>query len=324
MLFTEISELKAHVRITESFNMDDIRHHIRTVEEDYLIPAISQNQYDDLLAAYEASIAETPTPLSADNKKLLEKCRDVIAPIAMYYFTPDAPFISGQTGMMVPEQDDKRTAEKWMIDRAMFASYKRGLKAIDRLLEYLEKNIDTFILWAESDSYTIYKQGFINSVKQFEKFVRIGNSRRTFLALQPIMDRIEENRIQSAISPDLYDAIKEQILDDDLTPENKKLLYKIQSAVANLTIAEGIMQLPLIVDEEGIILSEDPRAMTPEQKLMLTKNRQQLGENDMADLQDFLYKNADNYPLFKESTSYNPTGENLFMNDQDSRTAAFL
>jgi hypothetical protein len=321
MLFKEIEELKQHHgRLSLSFNFEDIAPYIREVEEDYIVDVLSREQYNALLEDYEGQ------GLSPVYEKLLQATRDALAPLALHYFISSALAVNGQTGLMQVNNDELSPAPKWLIDRTMADAYSRGMRGIDRLYKFLEENKDDYPLWVDSESFTIFKSSFINTTKDFEKFIKIGNSRRTFLALKPILERVEQTRLESALSVPLYDEIKEQILDDGLSDENAKLLTRyIQPALAHLTMSQAFMDIPITLDEKGAMLYEEEKKALPlDQKQIHSKNYQARGENHLADLQKFLYQNADDYPAFKDSDSYNPEGDDFFTNNRDSRTAAFL
>jgi hypothetical protein len=321
MLFKTIEEIKEHHgKLTLSFSFKDLKPYIKTVEEDYIIPAISQEEYELLQEDYNV---ENPMPLA--QKKLLDKVRDVIAPLSLHYYMASAMGIHGQNGFFIVENQEQIPAPKWMVDRTQADAHTRGMKAADRLYAFLEINKADYPHWADSDSFTIFKSNFINSVDEFEKHIKIGKSRRTFLSLRPIMDNVEVTRIESALSPDLFDEIKEQILDGEITTANKKLLTRyIQPAVAQLTMAAAIMELPITIDEHGASLyEEEKKALSMDQKSTISNNSKSRGEIYLSDLQKYIYQNADNYPAFKNSTSYNPSGDDYYT-PGDGNVAAFL
>jgi hypothetical protein len=323
MLFTTVEEIRKHHHVLFTFSMDAIIPYLRKVEKEYIIPAISEIEFDNLQAAYDAFL--DGTPMEAKEAKLLNEVRDALAPLAIHYYMPFAQGKAGQSGIFITDNGEQAPAPKWMIEKMLNSSLKNGLSAIDQLYEFLEKRQTTYTDWAESDSYTIFKSSFINSVKEFEKHININNSRRTFLSIKPILERVEQARFEAALSTPLFDEIKEQILDGFLTPANKKLLAKyIQPALAHLTMADAIFHVPIYLEETGASLHQDVKLMGLDEKKVLSQQNSIMGENDIANLQRFLYQNAEDYPAFMDSDQYNPSGGDYFVNGSGSGIAGML
>jgi hypothetical protein len=324
MLFTTVEEIRKHHHVLFTFSMDAIIPYLRKVEKEYIIPAISEVEFDNLQAAYDAFL--DGTPMQPKEAKLLNEVRDVLAPLAIHYYMPFAQGKAGQSGIFITDNGEQSPAPKWMIDRMMSTSLENGMQAIDHLYEFLEKRQNTYTDWADSDSYTIFKSSFINTVKEFEKHIKIGNSRRTFLAMQPIIQRIEFARFENVLSVELFDEIKEEIEDDSISPANKKLLERyIRPALAHLTMSEAILDLPLTLDEKGVMLyEEEKKSVSLDQKQVYAAKRANQGENDLTDLQHFLYQHAEDYPAFMDSDRYNPNGGDYFVNGSGSGIAGML
>jgi hypothetical protein len=324
MLFTTVEEIRKHHHVLFTFSMDAIIPYLRKVEKEYILPAISEIEYDNLQSDYDAFL--TGTPLPAKSAKLLDEVRDALAPLVIHYYMPFAQGKAGQNGIFITDNDEQVPAPKWMIDRMMATALENGMKAIDHLYEFLEKRQNIYTDWAASESYTIFKSSFINSVKEFEKHIKIGNSRRTFLAMQPIIQRVEFARFESALSYELFTEIKEQIEDDGLSAANKKLLERyIRPALAHLTMSEAILDLPLTLDEKGVMLyEEEKKSVSLDQKQVYAAKRANQGENDLTDLQHFLYQHAEDYPAFMDSDRYNPNGGDYFENESGSGIAGML
>jgi hypothetical protein len=319
MLFKTAEEIRKHHYVMFSFDIEAIEPYLRKVEKEFIIPTISRAEYNQLKEEYNSG---TLTP---KYEELLNEVRDVLAPLAIHYYIPNAQGKQGQSGIMVVNNEELQSAPKWVIEKMLNSSLKNGLAAIDQLYKFLEENKNTYTDWAESDSYTIFKSCFINSVNEFEKHLKIGGSRRTFLNLKPIMERIEQARFESALSTPLFDEIKEEIYADSLSPANKKLLLKyIQPALVHLTMAEAIFQIPVYLEETGASLHQDVKLMGMEEKKVISQQNTVMGENSIADLQRYLYQNADNYPAFRDSDAYNPAGGDFFSSNSSSNTAAFL
>ena len=202
------------------------------------------------------------------------------------------------------------------------------LHVLDFLFEFLEDNADTYDLWKCSSAYTVFKQFFINTAKEFSQLYDIRGSRLTFLALTATMKKVEEFQIASVISQPLFDEIKTQIA-GELSADNKILLDDhIKPALAHLTVSRAAVDLTVQITEAGIFIKkvEDEKiqskakAPDPNISAVITAARTD-GMAYIERMESFLNENADKYPLYKASDLFDDTdnaSDNEFDNKKDN------
>jgi hypothetical protein len=134
---------------------------------------------------------------------------------------------------LTPASTDRVSALKLSLENGAW-------DAIEILLRFLEENKDNYEAWAGSDSYTLATKNFVNSAVEFNKTVNISESRLTFYRMRTTMDRIEYLNIESAISKELSDAIKAEIISGEISEANQVILTLIKKAVIYYTAAEDI------------------------------------------------------------------------------------
>ncbi len=121
-----------------------------------------------------------------------------------------------------------KTAFQWQVADVKNYFLRKGYSGIDTMLAFLEKNKADYPLWVASDAYTVTLKFFINSSTAFSEEYNINNSRRTFLALQSVMKKIEAFEIEPTLTSDLFDLVKAEILASTVSTDNAALLKYIR------------------------------------------------------------------------------------------------
>lgn len=204
-----------------------------------------------------------------------------------------------------------------------------GHKALQQAIDYLEDNIDeeVFEPYAVSDQHAAARSLFINDAKTFSKYFRaINSSVVTFRAMLDAQDQSERRYISKAIGEDFFDALKEKIIDQDLSAEEKKLLPYIQRPLAHYTIAEAIPVLPIEFDGTNLFVNSLPaygnsenvesKAAVDQPRLQALMNKCMItADENLKSLIAYLVKNASYFPLFEVPDTYD---ENI--NDEERGT----
>ncbi len=310
MLFSTIEEIKKYLPATAAFDFPALLPFIVKAETDDIIPWLSQEQYDDINATYDSG--NGIDDLSEQQLALLDKIRRPLANVAFLKYIPFGNVTIGKAGISVAENTTQKIASQWRIEDLKQACEDDYYKGIEAMLLFLEENIEDFDDWAQSSAYTVFKECFINTAKEFSDVFTINGSRRVFLAVKPIMKRMEEKHILTVTGKGLFDALKEQILDADLTDVNKKLLPFIHSAVANFTMSRALLELPLAITGAGIQIvmrkaigdnSIETETASDTKLSALHSAAMRDAELSKKELTDFLYKYYTDYPLYQADTS---------------------
>ena len=310
-LIRSTENLRDFLPVTAAFDLEDLKPFMEnTAEPDFLIPALSQTQYDQLKTKYEAN----ELSLSADEQQLLKLAMSAVANYALMLYLDWAQLNVSQDGIHITINESRRTPFPEQMKAVKTQCSINAFRALERLLVFLELKKTTFTLWAASSSATIFKECFINTAEDFSNSVNINNSRRTFLALKSIMKDIEEHQLVNVLTQDLYDEIKAEIVAGNLSANNLKLMKFIKPAVANLTMAESVHELPLQFSEMGIVLSSisstqshEVKTPAPDDRLSAYKEKKrERGERELKLLNDYLQAKASDtvYPLFYASENY--------------------
>lgn len=260
MLFKSTTEFREYENISSSLDFNDLKPSIRSIEENTLIPVLSQEQYDILNNAYTA--ANSINDLNADQKALLEKCRFVVAPLALVMWSFGGQLSKSSQGIQIVSTETHKQAFQWQIIEDRQRLRLRGYQSLDRLLIFLESKKLVYTDWAGSDAYTVFKENFIQTAADFNNYYNINGSRYLFYLLKPFINQVENGVVKNTLLETLYTSLKTKVKDGGLTTAEKKLIELLKPAVAGLSLAKAISQLTLQVSEFGITLSSNQDTTT--------------------------------------------------------------
>jgi len=252
-LFKTIGEFTQIVRMDSGIELKELLPHIEDAEEDWIIPEISQEQYDLLHSDYQDS-ADPATQMVPALYALLLKIQKSLAQLAMPYYLAKDNIQKSGSGFQMKSNDQSKQAFQWMLDDANISYAQSGFRRLDAVLEYMELNKGNYAAWTDSDAYTIFKSFYVNSTRAFHKTYHISMSRRLYKNLLPAQIVIEDQHIAPAIGEEFHNELKAAIMTSSTTAEEGVIIAKIQKAVVYLTIAEGLPNLMVDITPRGILL----------------------------------------------------------------------
>ncbi len=324
MLIKDIETLQAIVDITKSIDFDQIKSSIQDAENEFIIPAIGKALYDELNEAYEPV---SPT-LDANQEKLLPYIQKPLGYLATMLWLPEGMVKVTGSGIHITSTENMKTAWQWQTDKLEFKYLRSGFRDIDLMLEYLEENKDDFESWTDSTAYTITRENFISNAKTFSKYFNIDNSRRMFMRLKPMMIKVEDFIIKANLGDEYFNEIKDEILEDDVSDDNKVILEYIQKATAPLTIARALDEGLLDVGPDGVfinIFNDGTKSKQQPAEIRIAKASERAfidGNNYLRQMRTFLNKNADGetYTTYRDSDAYqDPESEPTYNNTETKK-----
>lgn len=327
-LFKTIAEVKVFWPMLSSSKIENILPFIKQAERKFIIPAISQAEYDALNTWYNAG---TPPAESATKSALLLNVQAALALYAKYLWIPSGQLQEGDSGIRIATTDTLKTAFQWQIDELQRSVIEQAGNAMDDLLAFMEANKGDYALWSASSAYTLFKDCFIPSAAKFtEIYNGLGGSRLNFMAIRGQMVKIQDFVIQSELSQTFYDELKAQLKANTLSANNAKLIPMIQNVVANLTMSSAFTQLSVKIGEDGVVNFNTTasrvvsRQNEPAKNQQITKLETQAekdGRAYLVILKEYLKANIANYPTYASSDAYDSeeSTDNSFKNDPNQK-----
>jgi hypothetical protein len=329
-LFKTTAEIKKYLAVNINTKFESIKPDIDQVEESIIKNYLSPEQYLDLHTKYNGS-----TPLGTDDQKLLEKVQLPLINLAYAKYLPLNQVRISDAGVQIASTTTEKTAWEWQIRDLIEGFNQKGFDGLEALLSFLEENKATYTLWAGSDSYTEFKQYFINSAKEFDKYYKINKSRLSYLSLESIIKKVEDFSIKPALGTDFFKEIKAKIkAGTAFSEEEQEVIDLMNPAIAHLTIAKACTELRVEFKGNSFVVHQFATAGTksnPAGDEMIFAKRKQAeidGNAYLKDLVDFLNKKASEtkYATYFNSDKYIAPADGdggVFNNDDPTKKIYF-
>lgn len=289
--------------LNASFDYDRISDFLEDVEDQQIIPLLSQEQYDVL------EIGMIAGNLDAKEAKLLTKVQRAIACLAFYEYIPFGSVSVNNSGIQQKEDDNNRAPAQWRIRDLQATSLAKGFKAVESFLEYLELYKDDFTAWRDSDSFTVFNQFFLRTAKEMTRWVPlIGSSRILFKKAEPAILSVEEDRITPILGEALFAALqlKWKTPNAAFSAFENKLIGLMQAAIAHLAFVDSLKMGTINLDEKGAFVFKtnnshtiDVREPAPGSALATLMNTHTAkGEAKLVEVKNYLEENAEEFPAY--------------------------
>jgi hypothetical protein len=305
MLINNISDIREFVPVNPNMGFSQLSPYIEQATVTYLIPDISQDEYDTLEALYTS---QNMTPVEEQAVRL---CQAAICNYALFLASPFLNVMVSNQGIQEQRslEGTSQSSSQWRYTEFRSSCLLAGDQSMDALLAFMELNKTDFQDWVQSPNYTVSKSVLISDAGSYP-FGCISSSRRTYLRVRPHIAQAQEKWIRPALGDALYNELTTQYAADNLSSVNQLLYTKVVHALAHLTLADAIPHLTLNLNASGIVVTVDMDAnkmsatASMEMVNKLQRSHQDNGDLFLLNLQKFVYSNADDYPLFVKSPIY--------------------
>lgn len=255
MLFKTSAKLKEYAGLSGEINLDSVRKTVRSVEEDYLLPSLGPELFNDLTDAYEQ--ASTEEELSDKLKALLDRCRCVVGPYFVYQWAPRAEVQLSDGGLHRQETENNKSSYQYQATNFREAALAEGERELEKLYAFLEKNVEAYPAWATSAAFAQYRSLFFHTATEFAQCFASASPYRVFYAIRSKMQDIEENCIRPALGDALFDYLKEvdQSGVTSFSVREKGLMLRVKKAIAYQSVAAAIPFLNIRIDAAGLTVA---------------------------------------------------------------------
>lgn len=328
-LISTKAEIKAFAPASLGLEVNDVLPFIDEIEREQIKKILGTALFEQLKTAYAASISQTPTPLTEEMAALLKEVRRPLVDLALARYIPMGSVQVSSQGIQEIQTETNRSATKWRTEKLEKSLLDGGFKKLEDLFEFLEENRPDYPDWDDSEEFSLLYELFVYKANIFNKHHDIGNSRRIFIALKAIMMRIENQFIRPILLKNLFDLVKTQQKAGTLTDENKFILVNyIHPAVTLLTVAKGLIEKSLFLDENGATVYKTVNTMAfvdrtdaKDQRIAMVAGQLQCsGEDLLHNLNQYLKDNISDYPVLLAEENYNPDGFTQLTNTPEGKS----
>lgn len=191
ILFENIEEFRACVPwLYATAKLDSFMLDIELATED-LIEVLGEKIYDRVLKAYN----------DGEQQEFdVELIRRFQLPIALN------AYLSWSRNQDVSHEEDGRKVKidkeseslpwQWMLDRDDAGIRDKAGKAVDRLIAFLDKNVESIVEWKESDQRKDMRSLFVSNATEFDNVIPIDRSRYFFLRVLPFVRSVDRDMVK--------------------------------------------------------------------------------------------------------------------------------
>lgn len=306
------SNFKDHYpAINTSMAWATLKPFVRQAQNKYLLPYLCEDLLEDI--ATQFNDGDNLTPAVAEFLTLLQ---DATAYYTISHALPTLNGLISDMGVTQSSATEGTSApvEMWRYKNLRWEVTNTADDMLDQLLEYLDRmileRVTYFDIWKDSPCYQSVASCFFRSPAHFEGCHFGTEKRRTFTTLLPYI-RKAEGKMMSILCLDLFEELKAQVAEPDtLTVNNATLLSYVRPLVVEIALLDAIPKLRLNIEADGIKIVSNTDGMNMKRDAYdsaVAMLQQKVEENVKAYTQDlwkYLYDNADNFPLWKNSTCH--------------------
>jgi hypothetical protein len=321
-----------------NYNTDwlTLRPFIKRAVRTYILPWIGEELYNDIATKYQEDA--TLTDAQAETLELLQ---DAVANYAVVLAMPvlNVALTNMGTQQSSDREGTSNPPSQWSYNNAYWETLQQADSSLDQLLKQLTFQVELsnsyYDLWTSSNAYGYGKSYFFYSNDELSNHLNYNDSLRAYKAVIKFVKTSETRYLRPVLGKEMFDELDTQRQTNALTVENAALLTYVQRAAAQWGLYEAIPYLSIVQDGDGfkVVSRTDNmnsrRGMNTDAHQRAIESLRQAAENNgrtyLADLQQFLYENADDYPTFKNSSTYEnyETGVTTY-ESPDQKGAVFL
>lgn len=194
-------------------------------------------------------IADKEAPTD-EEKMLLNRVSLPIALMAVFRYGQSNVVAHDQKRIIKLDAENEKLPWEWMLDRDDAAHLSKAQRAVDRLIDFLDKS--DIEAWTMSNQRKAAKALFVYNTALFAEYYPVVNSARFFMLAIPLLKEIQVTRIKDALGAD-YKPLLEAVQAGDISSDKVDLLDMVRRAQVLATIALAVRRLNIQVLPEGLI-----------------------------------------------------------------------
>lgn len=218
MLLTERRELDIFLPTSVQESAESILTLAADAEETYLLPVLGRPLFDHIDELYQEVALDEDWLLPQNRKdipseqKLIRLCQEVVVYMTL---ADNAGLFSvslNDAGLNTPSTQGYEEADEKRIDRFVKDAFKKGHRAIDRLLLFLEEDAQSeepkfARQWKSSRYFYENHDTLFTTAVEFNRYVNIDESREWFVKLLPDIRFCSDTHLAPQVGYTLMDAL---------------------------------------------------------------------------------------------------------------------
>lgn len=279
-----------------------VRHAVKQATRAYVIPYITEKLYKGIAEKYDTS-----AEMNADEKELLEMLQDCIAEYTIWHLSPRLNITISDFGIRQDNGSNgtSNPAQMWAYKHAMWKVMESADRQLDSILRFLEAK--TFADYEDARAELTPDDLLVSHTNDFQKWVDISKSRRTFVKLLPSIRKAQDSHIKTLLGVEQYAELLEKRKDNSLNGTERNLLEIVQKCLVYESFVQGLPFLRCKIDGGAVFSLTDIDGMNTKQtghyELVEQLKQQAIKDSYEAEceLKNYLYENVEELPTWGES-----------------------
>lgn len=239
MIFSEVKweeerEGLDYLKTSNAFSWDTVKAPLRNAYDLFIAPLIGDEMSKKLIEIYNK------INRNDSEKKLIRLAQRANILLAFWYDYAELNVLMGDSGFKRQESENVKTPFKYQEKQLRDGWKTKGFNAMDDLLEFLEKNIETCPDYLQSENFTLSKQSIIQNTEQVNAIYFINHSRLTYLRFRTHF-RVVEDTILAPRMGDLLLQLKSELKKEN--PDEK--FIELQKALQPVIVFYSVRRLLL-------------------------------------------------------------------------------
>lgn len=292
----DITTLRRYVRMSFTATPLKSMPDLDAAERKFLIPVLTQPVFDVLQAQVAGNSITWTT--------LLNLCRAVICPLAVYL---DLPFLQASIedgGLKTTHSDNKQAAHQWEYNKVRDALVEKGMAALEDLIDHLLISGATYNWSNDETKANIFRTGKDLS----PRYISLHMPNVTFQYLKPLLNEVEDHFIRASIGDDTFETLRDI---SNPSAAEKVAMQLIKKCVAQYLLVRAVERMPVKITPHGLMSTlessdggefQSNKTASETSLLRLMQAAQREGDAYHLQLKDHLNKHA-NATVF--ATYYN-------------------
>jgi hypothetical protein len=296
-LISDIEKLKeANSTVVHDLNFDSITSFIRDAAVHHIQPAIGRETYEFCIVGVGDTVG-----------RAAELARMAEANLAIASYVSAGSVKLSELGTLVYSEGKYKIASDKKIAALVNQCRHDGYRALDSLLDYMERDPVTFTQYFDSRERKSNLNGFVHSTLIFNEAQYIDNNPVLFRSLKSYIIDAERRHIEPLLGDEFADGFKARMLAHELSDEDRKLHRYIADVVAPAAIAEAIPYQAVNVDANGVFTNtvgtsagaenvEKQTAADTRRLIMAMTAMERQAERNLARLRKYINRSRDKLP----------------------------
>ena len=233
-------EIKQHVKTSTALSFNMMGTPLRNAFDTFLVPLLGGKMVKRLTDIYKSESLE-----DEKEKELLNIAQKANANLAFYSDFDEINVRITDSGTQRQENEEGgfKSLYQYQEQNLRRSFRNKGFNSLDRMLEYLELNINSFEDFKESGAYTFRQENIVPSASVANEFYFIASSRIVFLRMLPHLEFIENTLIRQTRGEALYKHFKEEMFSESYSGEDKIYFKTLRKDAGRVMVLGAVRRL---------------------------------------------------------------------------------